>query len=194
MVLNSRGKLASRNSAPEQQAVASLRTPNEWIWISLYRHPSIKRLSCRSRFPPSPAPCSPGLLPSVPLHVLVTVGELATRRFWYHDYTFTQIFFTVYVYDFLLLKSCTTVRTCEVGWKLWVDSGLCIVWYHTYPDYHITCYQNWSTNRRLTAQTVYLSSLSAKSTHNKGVTLVFLRSKSCCYIWCQNHYFFGLFL
>ena len=44
MVLNSRGKLASRNSAPEQQAVASLRTPNEWIWISLYRNPSIKRL------------------------------------------------------------------------------------------------------------------------------------------------------
>ena len=26
---------AARNSAPEQQAVASLRTPNEWIWISL---------------------------------------------------------------------------------------------------------------------------------------------------------------
>ena len=26
---------AARISAPEQQAVASLRTPNEWIWISL---------------------------------------------------------------------------------------------------------------------------------------------------------------
>ena len=43
-VLDSRGKLASRNSAPEQQAVPSLRTPNEWIWISLNRHPSTKRL------------------------------------------------------------------------------------------------------------------------------------------------------
>ena len=94
---------------------------------------------------------------------------------------------------FLLLKSCTTVLTCEVGWKLWVDSGLCIVWYHTYPDYHITCYQNWSTNRRLTAQTVYLSSLSATWTHDKRVKLVVLRSKSYCYIWCHNHYFFGLF-
>ena len=43
-VLDSRGKLASRNSAPEQQAVPSLRTPNEWIWISLFRDPSTKRL------------------------------------------------------------------------------------------------------------------------------------------------------
>ena len=43
-VLNSRRKLASRKSAPEQQAVPSLRTPNEWIWISLNRDPSTKRL------------------------------------------------------------------------------------------------------------------------------------------------------
>ena len=64
MVLNSRGKLASRNSAPEQQAVASLRTPNEWIWISLYRHPQVSKDShvdpaSRPLFSRAPALCPP---------------------------------------------------------------------------------------------------------------------------------------
>ena len=39
-------KLASINSAAEEEAVTSLRTPNGWMWIILYRHPNIKRHGC----------------------------------------------------------------------------------------------------------------------------------------------------
>ena len=38
-----RSKLASINSAAEEEAVTALRTPNGWMWIILYRHPNIKR-------------------------------------------------------------------------------------------------------------------------------------------------------
>ena len=51
----------------------------------------------------------------------------------------------------LLLKSCLTLITCEVGWKLRVDNGLCSVWYRTSPNFYITCCQNWRANRGLRA-------------------------------------------
>ena len=38
-----RSKLASINSAAEEEAVTALRTPNGWMWIILHRHPNIKR-------------------------------------------------------------------------------------------------------------------------------------------------------
>ena len=38
-----RSKLASINSAAEEEAVTALRTPNGWMWIIVYRHPNIKR-------------------------------------------------------------------------------------------------------------------------------------------------------
>ena len=44
-VLNFSRQACLENLAPEQQAVASLRTPNEWIWSSLYRHPNIELLN-----------------------------------------------------------------------------------------------------------------------------------------------------
>ena len=35
-------KLVSINSQAEQQAIASLQMPNEWIWIGLYKNPTDK--------------------------------------------------------------------------------------------------------------------------------------------------------
>ena len=112
--------------------------------------------------------CPPPLTVSCRCYLLfadgVRISNQAILTPWLHSYA---IFFTVYVFcshlhllytrintvQNLLLKSCLTIITCEVGWKLRVDSGLCIVWYHESPNFYITCYQSWWSNKLLREQT-----------------------------------------